>query len=147
MCFSTDRGLIRSPPQVRPVPSCVCICVCVPGVTCISEGAVAGDTLALPLVEGVQGVWVIARFPAASVQVAPLVEALQHVLPLCIRNLSIQQERKYISIVHFFNEWSKLGVRNTTLRGGLLSAPWGGEQAKMPLSFVSSSIYFCFVQV
>lgn len=79
---------------MTPVPSCVCICVCVPGVTCVSEGAVAGDPLALPLVEGVQGVGVIARLPAASVQVAPLVEALQHVLPLCIRHLSIQQEKK-----------------------------------------------------
>lgn len=53
-----------------------------PVVPRVPQGAVAGDALALPLVEGVQGVRVVAGPPAASVQVAPLVETLQHVLPL-----------------------------------------------------------------
>lgn len=82
---------------------CVGESVCVPEVTRISEGAVAGDALTLPLVEGVQGVRVIARLPAASVQVTALVETLQHVLPLSVRDLSIKQEEKCIFVMFFYD--------------------------------------------
>lgn len=123
------------------------MCVCVPEVACISEGAVAGDAFALPLVEGVQGVRVIARLPAASAQVTPLVETLQHVLPLCIRDLSTRQEIKYITVVVFY-DWGTFGVRATTLPYWLVIAPWwAGAQAKTPLSYVTTTISFCSVQI
>lgn len=66
----------------------------VPVVPRVSQGAVAGDAFTLPLVEGVQGVRVVTGLPASSVQVTPLIETLQHVLPLCIRDLSVNQSKK-----------------------------------------------------
>lgn len=90
--------------------------VCVPVVSCVSQGAVAGDAFALSLVEGVQGVRVVARLPASSAQVTPLIKTFQHVLPLCIRDLSIhqsetknvnQQVRSFLSI-DFQISWAVL---------------------------------------
>lgn len=81
----------------------VCICtqcyillivsfrVFVPVVSCVSQGSVAGDAFTLSLVEGVQGVRVVTRLPASSAEVTSLIKTLQHVLPLCIRNLSSNQ--------------------------------------------------------
>lgn len=71
----------------------------VPVVPRVSQGPVAGDALALSLVEGVQGVRVVAGPPAPSAQVASLIKTLQHVLPLRIRNLSIDQP---VNLVVFF---------------------------------------------
>lgn len=68
--------------------------LCVPVVPRVSQGAVAGDAFALPLVEGVQGVRVVTGLPASSVQVTPLIEALQHVLPLCVRDLPVNQAKQ-----------------------------------------------------
>lgn len=59
-----------------------------PVVARVPQGSVAGDALALPLVEGVQGVGVVTGLPAPSAQVTSLIKSFQHVLPLRIRNLS-----------------------------------------------------------
>lgn len=72
--------------------------MCVPVVSCVSQGAVAGDALALSLVEGVQGVGVVSGLPAPGAQVTPLIEPLQHVLPLCIRDLSTKQSKSQLGL-------------------------------------------------
>lgn len=59
----------------------------VPVVSGVFQGSVAGDAFALPLVEGVQRVRVVAGLPAPRVQVTPLIKTLHHVLPFCIRDL------------------------------------------------------------
>lgn len=82
-------------------------CVCVPVVASVPQGAVAGDAFALPLVEGVQRVRVVAGSPAPGVQVAALVEALQHVLPLGIGDLCGHQSHAHQLLshrLHVFNQ-------------------------------------------
>lgn len=64
----------------------------VPVVARVSQCSVAGDTFALSLVEGIQRVRIVAGLPAPSVQVTPLIKALQHVLPLLIGNLENSQQ-------------------------------------------------------
>lgn len=88
--------------------------MCAPEVARVSEGAVTGDALTLPLVEGVQGVRVVAGLPAAGVEVTPLIEALQHVLPLCIRDLSTSRN-KNILVTFIMNDCFKFGLRNVVL--------------------------------
>lgn len=61
---------------------CFCVCARAPVVAGVPQGSVAGDTLALPLIEGVQGVRIVAGLPAAGTQVTPLIKTIQHVLPL-----------------------------------------------------------------
>lgn len=59
----------------------------VPLVTSVWYGSVAGDALALPLVECIQLVGVIANSPLLGIQVLPLIKLVPGVIPVSIQGL------------------------------------------------------------
>lgn len=65
LTHQTDVSL-RFTTHIRSEHSVLCVCVRTPVVAGVPQGSVAGDTLALPLVEGVQGVRIVAGPPAAG---------------------------------------------------------------------------------
>lgn len=65
-----------------------------PVVARVTERTVAGDTFALPLVEGVARVRVVAGMPASGAQVAAFVEAVQQVVPLAVRHLHAEHTHR-----------------------------------------------------
>lgn len=54
---------------------------------CVWNSPIAGDPLALPLVEGIQLVGIIADTPLFGIQIPPLIKLLPQVIPICIRRL------------------------------------------------------------
>lgn len=51
------------------------------------DSPIAGDPLALPLVESVQLVGIITNTPLFGIQIPPLIKLLPQVIPICIRRL------------------------------------------------------------
>lgn len=53
----------------------------------VRDGPVAGDPLALPLVESVQFIGVIAHAPLFGIQIPPLIKLVPQVIPVSIQDL------------------------------------------------------------
>lgn len=53
----------------------------------IRDGPVAGDPLALPLVESMQLIGIVTHAPLFGIQITPLVELVPQVIPVSIQNL------------------------------------------------------------
>lgn len=51
------------------------------------DSPIAGDPLALPLVEGIQLVGIVADAPLFGIQIPPLIKLLPQVIPIRIRRL------------------------------------------------------------
>ena len=58
----------------------------------VADGAVTGDPLALPLVKGMEPVWVLAALPPPGTQVPPLFKLIPKVVPVHIRALRAQSQ-------------------------------------------------------
>lgn len=59
----------------------------VPQMARVRDGPVAGDPLALPLVESVQFIGVIAHAPLFGIQIPPLIKLVPQVIPVSIQDL------------------------------------------------------------
>lgn len=59
----------------------------IPQVASIRDGPVAGDPLALPLVESMQLIGIVTHAPLFGIQIPPLVELVPQVIPVSIQNL------------------------------------------------------------
>lgn len=53
----------------------------------IRDGPVAGDPLALPLVESIQLIGIVTHAPLFGIQIPPLIELVPQVIPVSIQDL------------------------------------------------------------
>lgn len=53
----------------------------------VRDGPVAGDALALPLVEGIQLIGIVTHAPLLGIQVPPLIKLVPQVVPVSFQNL------------------------------------------------------------
>lgn len=58
----------------------------------VADGTVTGDPLALPLVKGMEPVWVLAALPPPGAQVPPLFKLIPKVVPVHVRALRAQSQ-------------------------------------------------------
>lgn len=84
---------------------------------CVWDSPIAGDPLALPLVEGIQLVGIIADAPLFGIQIPPLVKLLPQVIPirigrLCDMNGSLREKAPCtpLASVHLSATSQRLGL-------------------------------------
>lgn len=58
----------------------------------VTDGTVTGDPLALPLVKGMEPVWVLSALPPPGAQVPPLFKLIPKVVPVHVRALRAQSQ-------------------------------------------------------
>lgn len=78
-CLIVKRDHYGSGWQVGVIVQC-----CTPVMPGVSKRSVAGDSLALSLIEGIQTVGVLAWLPSVSIKVAFFFKLFQQVIPLSI---------------------------------------------------------------
>lgn len=61
-----------------------------PVMSCVADGTVTGNPLTLPLVKGVESVWVLSTLPFPGTQVPSLFKLIPEVIPVHIRTLHTQ---------------------------------------------------------